>query len=108
MCRAGIKRSAVVLVHGEPAGVLEELAEGGYRFRYLSGYEGPPVSLTITRDRSLWEFKSFPAFFEGLLPEGSMLKGLLQQYKLDENDLFSQLVKVGGDLSGAVTVEGST
>ncbi len=42
---------------------------------------------------------------EGLLPEGEMLGGLLRQLKIDAKDLFSQLMAVGRDLVGAVTVE---
>jgi serine/threonine-protein kinase HipA len=34
-----------------------------------------------------------------------MLDGLLRQQKIDKDDLFSQLVAVGKDLVGAVTVE---
>jgi serine/threonine-protein kinase HipA len=34
-----------------------------------------------------------------------MLEGLLRQKKIDRSDLFFQLVAVGGDLVGAVTVE---
>jgi serine/threonine-protein kinase HipA len=34
-----------------------------------------------------------------------MLDGMLRQLKIDRNDLFSQLVAVGKDMVGAVTVE---
>jgi serine/threonine-protein kinase HipA len=34
-----------------------------------------------------------------------MLDALLRQQKIDRNDLFGQLVTVGRDLVGAVTVE---
>ena len=44
-------------------------------------------------------------FFEGLLPEGIMLEGLLRYAKIDKNDYFSQLIQVGHDLVGNVTVE---
>jgi serine/threonine-protein kinase HipA len=52
----------------------------------------------------VFTFAGFPPFFEGLLPEGEMLEGLLRQRKIDRSDLFSQLVAVGGDTVGAVTV----
>ena len=51
-----------------------------------------------------YEFLSFPPFFDGLLPEGMMLEGLLRQLKIDKNDYFSQLIAVGNDMVGAVTV----
>ena len=54
---------------------------------------------------SVYEFQEFPAFFEGLLPEGVQLEALLRKYKLDKDDYFGQLLQVGSDLIGAVTVE---
>lgn len=34
-----------------------------------------------------------------------MLEGLLRQMKIDRNDLLTQLITVGGDMVGNVTVE---
>jgi serine/threonine-protein kinase HipA len=53
----------------------------------------------------MYEFKTFPPFFDGLLPEGAQLEGLLRLKKLDRSDYFGQLISVGQDLVGAVTVE---
>lgn len=50
-------------------------------------------------------YKSFPPFFEGVLPEGVMLEGLLRIVKIDKKDYFSQLIATGNDLVGAVTVK---
>ncbi len=36
-----------------------------------------------------------------------MLEALLRQAKIDKNDLMSQLIAVGGDMVGNVTVEAS-
>lgn len=98
-------RRAKVLVHGVPAGILEEHTDGFWLFRYFPDYTGPSVSLTIPADKSVHRFDRFPPFFEGLLPEGEMLEGLLRQHKIDRNDLFSQLMAVGQEMVGAVTVE---
>lgn len=98
-------RQARVLVHGIEAGILEEFANGLYQFTYHESYDNAPVSLTMPLGKTVYEFERFPSFFEGLLPEGVMLEGLLRKYKLDKNDLFGQLVQVGHDLVGAVTVE---
>jgi serine/threonine-protein kinase HipA len=99
-------KTASVFVHGQLAGQLEELEPGRrYRFVYQIGYNGPPVSLTMPTTLSEYTFDRFPPFFEGLLPEGVMLEGLLKQNKIDKLDYFSQLVAVGGDLVGAVTVK---
>jgi serine/threonine-protein kinase HipA len=99
-------RRARVFVHGTPAGFLTEIERGRrFRFEYLPDYAGPPVSLTMPRTASRCDFEGFPPFFDGLLPEGLMLEALLRQRKIDRSDCFSQLIAVGGDLVGAVTVE---
>lgn len=99
-------RTANVYLHDYPCGVLEELEPGRkYGFQYDADYEGQPISLTLPVRRTPYEFSSFPAVFDGLLPEGDMLEGLLRNRKLDRTDLFGQLLAVGRDLVGAITVE---
>jgi serine/threonine-protein kinase HipA len=98
-------RKANVFVHGLAAGMLEELPQGRYRFSYEPSYQGAPVSLTLSIQNAVHEFEQFPTFFEGLLPEGMMLEAMLRQYKLDRNDYFGQLILVGHDCVGAVTIE---
>lgn len=98
---------AEVAIHGVPAGRLTEEAPGrGCRFAYLPGYAGPPVSLTLPVRAEPYVFEAFPAFFDGLLPEGFQLEALLRQKKLDRDDRFGQLLAVGGDTVGAVTLRG--
>ena len=53
----------------------------------------------------IYKFDKFPPFFDGLLPEGIQLEGLLKIRKIDKNDLLSQLIAVGEDLVGVVTVK---
>jgi serine/threonine-protein kinase HipA len=99
-------KSARVLVHGRIAGTLEELERGRrYRFRYDEEYDGPPVSLALPVSDGSFDFEGFPPFFDGLLPEGVQLEALLRQAKIDASDYLSQIVAVGADLVGAVTVE---
>jgi serine/threonine-protein kinase HipA len=101
-------RKARIVLHGIPAGTLEEHAMGKqYAFRYFQDYSGPPISLTLPLRKEEYMFDSFPPFFEGLLPEGVQLEALLRQNKIDRHDLFSQLVAVGNDLVGATTVQES-
>ncbi|MCB1134789.1 MAG: HipA N-terminal domain-containing protein [Chlamydiia bacterium] len=87
------------------AGYLEKV-NSGYRFTYIVGYTGPSVSLTMPSTRSQYEWDTFPPFFDGLLPEGMMLEALLKRAKLDRYDFLGQLITVGRDLVGNVTVEG--
>lgn len=99
-------RRAKVLMNGVLAGILIESEKNkSYEFSYEEDYDGPPISLTMPLSRKTYSYDTFPPFFDGLLPEGAMLEGLLRQRKLDRDDLFGQLVTVGQDLVGAVTVE---
>jgi serine/threonine-protein kinase HipA len=99
-------RRASVLMHAIPAGTLEEAERDvRYRFTYVSDYRGEPISRTLPVRPEPYEFTSFPAFFDGLLPEGPMLDALLRQRKIDASDRFGQLLAVGGELIGAVTIE---
>jgi len=99
-------RRAKVYVQKIEAGTFEEIEfNKKYVFRYNEAYMGDPVSLTMPVTRVVYEFSSFPPFFDGLLPEGEMLEGLLRQKKIDRNDYFSQILAVGFELTGAVRVE---
>ncbi len=99
-------RTAKVYVCGKEAGLFTEIIQGKrYRFEYLEEYSGYPVSLTMPTNVNDYYFDTFPPFFDGLLPEGHQLEGLLKTGKVDRNDLFSQLMLVGNDTVGAVTVK---
>ncbi|MDR3492841.1 MAG: HipA N-terminal domain-containing protein [Gammaproteobacteria bacterium] len=98
-------RRANVFVNKISAGILEELGVNHFRFHYHENYQGAPVSLTMPIKNNSYEFHEFPSFFEGLLPEGILLEGLLRKYKFDKNDYFGQLLQVGHDVIGAITIE---
>jgi serine/threonine-protein kinase HipA len=98
-------RTADVYVHEKLAGFLtEHEEEKRYSFFYLPDYAGPPVSLTMPLKTEPYLFQEFPPFFDGLLPEGMQLESLLRRRKIDKNDYFSQLLAVGSDMVGSVTV----
>lgn len=98
-------RKAEVFLHNRKAGVLiEEAKNSRYRFLYHSEYDGPPISVTMPVEQREYKFERFPPFFEGLLPEGVNLEMLLRNRKIDRDDPFSQLMVVGEDTVGAVTV----
>lgn len=98
-------RQAIVYAHGNRAGILTEINANEYYFEYDENYQGEAVSLTMPVNHIKYSYKSFPPFFEGLLPEGIMLDGLLRIAKIDKMDYFSQLIATGNDLVGAVTVK---
>lgn len=99
-------RRANVYVRGKMAGVLTEESPGReYSFEYLEEYNDQEVSRTMLTNQRKYHFDQFPPFFEGLLPEGMQLDGLLSTGKIDKNDYFSQLMAVGEDLVGVVTLK---
>jgi len=98
-------RRADIYVDNEKAGVLVEIEAGkNYIFRYIDQYEGKQVSLTLPVSKQEYHFENFPSFFDGLLPEGHQLEHLLRTRKIDRHDYFSQLIAVGLDMVGNVTV----
>jgi len=99
-------RKARIFVKGVEAGTLTELIQcKEYVFEYLNDYNGLEVSRTLPTNVKIYKFDKFPPFFEGLLPEGIQLEGLLKIRKIDKRDLLSQIIAVGEDLVGVVTVE---
>jgi serine/threonine-protein kinase HipA len=99
-------RTAKVFVKGLEVGILAEIEPGKkYRFLYHEEYYGNPVSLTMPVNLKQFDFDKFPSFFDGLLPEGIQLEGLLKIRKIDRDDFFSQLMAVGEDMVGAVMVK---
>jgi serine/threonine-protein kinase HipA len=99
-------RKAKIYFQGIEAGILSESLPGShYIFEYSKSYNGDPISLTMPLKNVKFEYNEFPSFFDGLLPEGYQMEGLLKFKKIDKNDLFSQLIAVGEDMVGAVTVK---
>lgn len=96
-------RKVCIYFDSRPAGSLAE-EEGRYIFEYSSDYKGPSISRSMPREKKRFEFDDFPPFFDGLLPEGVNLDAFLKKTKIDRRDYFSQLLAVGKDLVGAVTV----
>ncbi|MCC5788366.1 MAG: type II toxin-antitoxin system HipA family toxin [Opitutales bacterium] len=79
-------------------------SNGRYAFEYVSEYAGPPVFLGWEKTKKSREWETFPPAFDGLLPEGVLLDQLLAKHKLDKADKWGQLVAVGRDLTGFVSV----
>ena len=99
-------RKAKIFVKGVEAGILTEIKrDAEYVFEYLDKYDGLEISRTMPTNIKVYNFNKFPPFFDGLLPEGIQLEGLLKIKKIDKNDFFSQLIAVGEDLIGVITVK---
>ena len=98
-------RKAIILLHNQEAGLLVEEDNETYTFVDNDSYVSEAISLTMPVSQKIYSFNEFPPFFEGLLPEGIMLEGLLKIKKLDKKDYFSQLICVGTDMIGDATVQ---
>ena len=97
-------RRAAIFQHGILAGHLQEEKDGGWVIEYFKGYAGTAISLTLPVRKEPYIFKEFPAVLDGLLPEGEQLEALLKKQKIDRNDCFTQLVTLGQDLVGSLSV----
>jgi len=97
-------KRAEIYQKGALAGLLEETDGNRYRLTYVNGYRGEPISLALPPREQPYEFTRFPAVFEGLLPEGVQLEALLRIHKVDRDDLFQQLLIVGADVVGSLTI----
>jgi len=102
-------RSADVYFKDEKCGVLSE-TEDGFEFKYDDDYLKKPDALPISMSMRLTHdtFKSgslFP-FFDGLIPEGWLLKLITEKWGIDPKDRFSILLRAGDDTIGAVSLRG--
>jgi serine/threonine-protein kinase HipA len=105
-------RAATILYKSEPAGILRQLDNGSFHFRYLETWledkRKPAISLTLPKAKI--EFKSphlFPLFFH-LLPEGSNKQAVCKFKKIDPSDHFGILLNTAPfDTIGAITIQQS-
>src|SRR5260370_17412832 len=98
-------RRAEVYQQGTLAGYLTETDDRKYRFDYLPGYAGRPVSLTMPVRSEPYQFSQFPSAFEGLLPECRLLEELLLREKIDTNDRIGHRIAVDQDLVASLVLQ---
>ena len=100
-------RSAAVYVRDSFAGTLSE-TDSGYSFAYDAGYlasaDAAPVSLTLPLREEPYESKTLFSFFDGLIPEGWLLRVVSRNWKVDEGDRFGLLLVACRDCIGAVRI----
>ena len=96
-------RTAYIYVRNIYAGVLCETDEG-YTFTYDTEYLNSPsataVSLTLPLQSEPYLSKTLFSFFDGLIPEGWLLKVVSRNWKIDSHDRFGILLvacKDGGE-----------
>jgi len=99
---------AAVFYSDERAGTLSKTGntyQFVYEGDYLKNVGALPISVSLPLRQEVYEFDSFPPFFDGLLPEGWLLDLTTSKYKIDRSDKFSLLLAIGGNSMGAVHVE---
>lgn len=98
-------KQAIIFFNNIPAGILSKDDHGQFAFEYQADYQGSAIFLTMPISQRNYRFDEFPASFDNLLPEGQRLEALLRQAKLNRHDYLGQLIAVGRDMIGAITVE---
>lgn len=100
-------RTAYVYVRNNFAGVLSE-TDDGYSFKYdddyLHGEKPLAVSLTLPLKEEEYKSKTLFSFFDGLIPEGWLLKVVTDNWKIDSKDRFGVLLVACKDGIGNVSI----
>ena len=100
-------RKAEIWMHHELAGWLTE-NEDCYHFQYSSEYlsinNAQPVSLTMPLQEHKFTSNVLFPFFDGLIPEGWLLKIAEMNWKLNPRDRMGLLLACCNDCIGAVSV----
>lgn len=83
--------------------------EDGYKFQYdpyyLSLANVQPISLTLPLQKETFVSSTMIPFFDGLIPEGWLLKIAVNNWKLNPKDRMGLLLSVCRDCIGAVSVQ---
>lgn len=100
-------RTAYVYVRNVFAGTLCE-TDAGYSFSYDNDYlkrtDASAVSLTLPLKDDSYTSKTLFSFFDGLIPEGWLLKIVSENWKIPVKDRFGILLVACKDAIGNVTV----
>ncbi len=100
-------RAAYIYVRNVYAGMLCETDEG-YTFAYDANYLNFPnasaVSLTLPLQSEPFFSKTLFSFFDGLIPEGWLLKVVSRNWKIEMNDRFGILLVACKDCIGNVGI----
>ena len=97
----------IVLLSGEPVGVLTSSGDGRGTIEYLPDVversaDLPLLSLSLRVRREPYSADETNPFLSGLLPEGAVRSALARRWRLAESDVFGLLAIAGRDCAGAV------
>ncbi len=102
-------RSARILYKDEEAGVLIQLDDGSFEFRYhphwVDDVSKPPINLTMPKINEAFRSEFLFPYFFNMLPEGINKQTVCYSSRIDENDHFGILMATAvADTIGAVRV----
>ena len=82
--------------------------ETGYHFQYNTSYLNNPiygaVSKTLPLRENVYSENNMIPFFDGLIPEGWLLKIAIDNWKLNPSDRMNLLLKLCQDNIGDVSI----
>ncbi|MGF1583784.1 MAG: HipA N-terminal domain-containing protein [Bacteroidales bacterium] len=102
-------RKANVYRNGELVGILTQFTTTSYEFRYDDNWYAssdlPPVSLTMPKNKQVYNSIYLFPFFFNMLSEGSNRQLQARHLKIDEKDYFGLLLATAKtDTIGAITI----
>lgn len=103
-------RQAEVLYKNAAAGLLTQLDNGSFIFRYYDQWfeskDKPSISLTLPKNQQEYESKYLFPFFYNMLPEGSNKQNICFELRIDSKDQFGLLLTTAKyDTIGAIQVK---
>ena len=100
-------KKGLVYKKDKPAGTVWE-DENGYSFQYNEAYLKKPiyggVSRTLPLRSEVFTDKNMIPFFDGLIPEGWLLKIAIDNWKLNPGDRMSLLLTLCKDCIGNISI----
>ena len=103
-------RQVEVLYKKEAAGLLTQLDNGSFVFKYhnlwFNDTNKPAISLTLPKTKQEYKSKFLFPFFYNMLPEGSNKQTVCFENRIDTKDEFGILITTAKyDTIGAVTIK---
>ncbi len=102
-------REAKVIYKNEEAGLLTQLDNGDFVFRYhdtwFNSADKPAISLTLPKNQQEYHAEHLFPFFYNMLPEGTNKQVVCHALRIDEKDHFGLLLNTATyDTIGAVRI----
>lgn len=96
-------RALSVIIAGIPAGIVHLSDTGTISFRYLEGYAGTPLSLSMPVSNRTYPQKVVLPYLQGLLPDNEETRrNVARRWGVGPNNVFALLSHVGLDCPGGV------